>query len=75
MRGGYLGFGEAFDSNHRTLWVEIGAKDLLGYRPAETHKRKSKCIKSGHPRRVDKYVKRVHMRFEEKGLVSQTEDM
>ena len=75
VRGGYLGFGEAFDSNHRTLWVEIGAKDLLGYRPAETHKRKSKCIKSGDPRRVEKYVKRVHMRFEKKGLVSQTEDM
>ena len=32
LTGGYLGFKEAFDSDHRTLWTSVEEKGLLGFK-------------------------------------------
>jgi len=69
--GGYLGFKEASDSDHQTLWIWVDEKEVLGYNLPEAKKRKSNRLKSDDPRRTNRYLTQVNRRFEETDLAKQ----
>ena len=59
VTGGYLGFKEAFNSDHCTLWISVEEKVILGFHPPEVTRIKPNCLKLADPRRTNRYLKRI----------------
>ena len=55
MRCGYLGFEEGLPGDHRTAWIDLPLKEVLGYNPPDLHKVHPPDLVVSDPRIVTKY--------------------
>ena len=59
MRCGYLAFGQGLPGDHRTAWIDLPLRELLGYNPPDLHRVYPPDLVVGDPRVRDKYNKKV----------------
>jgi hypothetical protein len=65
---GYYAFFDAFQSDHRTMWIRIPKRTLLGYRPPHIHKVQLPDLPTGDPRSNRRYNKRIRSKMREENI-------
>ena len=55
MRCGYLWFEQGLPGDHRTAWIDLPLKEVLGYNPPDLHKVHPPDLVVSDPRIVTKY--------------------
>ena len=66
--GGYLPFGDACQSDHRMIWIELQYSIAFGQRSPEIVKLKPKRLKTSDPRLIQKFNIQVKRAMRDKGF-------
>ena len=69
--GGYGGFEEGSESDHRYLWIDIPFRQIFGNNPPHIYHKDAKDFTTKDPRQVRKYNREVRKEMEKQNLHAQ----
>jgi hypothetical protein len=68
VQGGYMPFGMGIGSDHRSLWLDIRTRVLMGQELEQSRKFAPQRLKFDDPRVRNKYIKHYEQYIEKKQL-------
>ena len=75
MRCGFTGFGKGLPGDHRTCWIDLPIREVLGYNPPDLHRVFPPDLTAKDPRVGKKYNKLLKKALSKKGTFRQAQEL